>query len=85
MENKRTPSCPNCGSPTLPSTVIHTVQIGGPEDDPSTPVVEATVKIEIPCYTCVRAQCGTSVYGSEGQEIIDRCTKSLTENCYGKY
>lgn len=85
MANERTPACPDCGSPTLPSTTIHTVRVGGPEDNPSAPVVEAIVKIEIPVFTCVRPQCGCSLIGNEGQEIISRCTKSLCENCYGKY
>ena len=83
-EVKRSPACPDCGSPTTPSTTIHTVKVGGPEEDPSTPVVEAIVKIEIPVFTCVRPQCGCSVYGKEGEDIINRCIKSLTENCYGK-
>ena len=83
-EMSRSPSCPECGSPTNPSTAVHTMRIGGPEDNPSTPVVEAIVKLEIPVFTCIRPQCGCSLYGSEGQDIIDRCTKSLTDNCFGK-
>jgi len=85
MTERRAPSCADCGAATIPSTMIHTVRIGGPEEDPSAPLVEAIVKVEIPVYKCVIPQCGCALIGNEGQEVIDKVCKSLLENCYAKY
>jgi hypothetical protein len=84
VATNRSPACPDCGSPTVPSTTVHTIRIGGSEDQPTRPVVEAIVKIEIPVNVCVRPQCGQMLMGSEANKMVENCMQSVIENAKPK-
>jgi hypothetical protein len=83
-EEIRYPACHECGCATVPSSSDHTVIIGGGEDaargERTEPVVRATVVICLPVYQCPRPECGTTMYGKEAQQLMEKCLSSLQEN-----